>query len=240
MKGLLYRNFYLGKKTYILHGMIALAMAIFGVLVGISSHYGNLVNYADNNPGSFENIIKILMYLPIFMLVIAVQGISQNICADYKEGWMIFEYNLPVKDSVKVGAHYIAGLIIVAVGMGWGTLYMLLVSQISGVELVKGDFVKMLLIGLIGLVQIAFFIPVSLRVKTQKAVTTVLVIIICAVWFASFIQLGIVDEAELTMKVTRDIKLFKKIITNYWMIIIPVMLTTSFLCSLKTMKAKRI
>ena len=98
MKGLLYRDFYLGKKTYILYGMISIAMALFGILVSISFHCGNLVNYADNNPGSFENIIKILMYLPIFMIVIAVQGISQNICSDYKAGWMIYEYNLPMKN----------------------------------------------------------------------------------------------------------------------------------------------
>ena len=240
MKGLLYRDFYLGKKTYILHGMIALAMAIFGILVGVSSHCGNLVNYADNNPGSFEIIIKIFMYLPIFMLVIAVQGISQNICSDYKAGWMIYEYNLPVKDVVKVGAHYTSGLIIVAAGMVTGALYMLLVSQISGVELVKGDFIKMLLIGFIGLVQIAFFIPVSLRVKTMKAVSTIAVVIICVIWMVAFVQLGIVEETELFVKVAKDIKLFKNIIKNYWMVIIPAMLATSFLCSIKVVKAKRL
>lgn len=240
MKGLLYKDFYLGKKTYILHGVIAGAMALLGVLVSLSSVCGNLTGYANNNPGGFEIVIKIFMYLPIFMIVIGVQGISQSICSDYQSGWMLYEYNLPVKNLVKVGAHYIVGLIIVAMGMLIGAVHMLIISEISGVDLVKGDFYKMLLIGFLGLAEIAFFIPISLRVKTQKYVSTISVLLVCIVWFISFLQLAVVSEDELYTKVARDVKFFKETIYDYWWVIIPVVLVTSFFYSVKTMKAKRV
>ena len=240
MKGLLYRDFYLGKKTYILHGTIAAAMGLLGGLVSLSSVCGNLTGYANNNPGGFEIVIKIFMYLPIFMIVIGVQGISQSICSDYQSGWMLYEYNLPVKDSVKVGAHYIVGLIIVAMGMVIGLVHILIISEISGISIAKGDFYKMFLIGFLGLAEIAFLIPVSLRVKTQKYVSTISVLLVCIVWFISFVQLSVVTENELYAKVVRDVKFFKETIYGYWWVIIPVMLVTSFFCSMKTMKAKRV
>lgn len=240
MKGLLYRDFYLGKKTYILYGIIAAGIGFFGLLVSLSSVCGNLVNYADNNPGGFETTIKVFIYVPIFMVVMAVQGVWQCICSDYKSGWMLYGYNLPVKRSVTVGAHYITGILVVAAGMIIGLAHTLIISGFANVELGKKDFLIMLFLGFVGLVEITLFIPMSLLLKTEKAVSTASVLGGTVVWLIAMVQMAVAVESELEAKVARDFKLVKGIISDYWMIIVPVMLCVSFLCSVKILKAKRL
>ena len=133
MRGLIYRELYLARKSYI-GGLIAVAMfIILGVLIRMSLLYGNL---ADLEADAYKMVDLVsyiaFSYLPLVLLFIPFAGDGGVSISDYKSKWMLYEYTLPYNEKQLAGVKYIIkiGLMLLAFLLAFGNL--LLFGGLSG------------------------------------------------------------------------------------------------------------
>lgn len=200
MRGLIYRELYLARKSYI-GGLIAVAMfVVLGVLVRMSLLYGNL---ADLEPDAYKMVDLVsyiaFSYLPLVLLFIPFAGDGGVSISDYKSKWMLYEYTLPYNEKQLAGVKYIIkiGLMMLAFLLAFGNL--LLFGGLSGqgirgnatqdiegigVYNMEWNSIKILLIVMMLVTLIsAFTTPMLLRYKSTNAVVIRIVIVAVVLYF---------------------------------------------------------
>ena len=75
MKGLIYKEWCLGKKTFTLFLILSMVFTVLGILVFLSTMFGNLKTWPETEPGSIKVFATIFSYIPyILMLFTATQS----------------------------------------------------------------------------------------------------------------------------------------------------------------------
>ncbi len=174
MKGLLYKEWCLGKKR--LAPFVALAF-MFGsmlVLMLLSMKFGNLKPLVAEDPGMRDIVIKIAFYVPYVLLLLGVEVALQSICIDYTTGWMHYSYTLPVPGKWAVMARYIFILLYMAVSGLIGILYSFLVGAVSGENYDFSIFKIQAGLGIVIAVYMSLLMPLTLRFKEKKKVDNVM------------------------------------------------------------------
>lgn len=241
MKGLVYRDFYLSKKTFLLYTVLALATGLFGVLMSLSSRCGNLVSFADNSSGEFEVLINIFTYIPIILIVVSIWGVSQCIFSDYKSGWMYYSYTLPERKSIMAGVHYIVSILVVLAGVIYGIIHTYIIRSVAGLDITKNNMIGIALVGIIGVIYSVCLIPLSLVCKTQKRTQTIIIIWGVVLYIVSMIQFNLleVDDERVFKIIWADIKPVKDALVGYWWIILPLILVLSISISVRILKKNK-
>lgn len=170
MKGLLYKEFYLTRKTYLGFLGVAIGISLLCILVCISMICGNLQSVPTESPQDVEIYFQIFIYTPFVLLLFASNACEHSIYADYASGWMKYSYTLPTPVTKAIGVRYVAGIIIVAVCILFGFINAGIMSMILN-KPITAQIVKNLLgIAFIGLSISLIFLPLALRYKTAQAV----------------------------------------------------------------------
>ncbi len=170
MKGLLYKEFYLTRKTYLGFLGLAIGISLLCILVCISMICGNLQSVPTESPEDVESYFQIFIYAPFVLLLFASDACEHSIYADYASGWMKYSYTLPTPVTKAIGVRYLTGVIIVGVCIVFGFINAEIMSMILN-KPITAEIVKNLLgIALIGLSVNFIFIPLALRYKTAQAV----------------------------------------------------------------------
>lgn len=241
MKGLIYRDFYLGKKTFLLYTILALATGLFGVLMSLSSRCGNLISFAQNSPGEFGIVMDTFTYVPVILIVVSVWGIGQCIFSDYKSGWMYYSYTLPAKKSTMVGAHYIVSILVILAGVVCGIIHTYIIRSVAGFDITKKNVMGIALVGIIGVIYSMCLIPLSLASKTEKRTQTIIIIFGTVLYIVSMIQFSLleVDDERVFKIIWADIKPVKDALIGYWWIILPLILSLSISISVRLLKKNK-
>lgn len=194
MKGLIYRELYLARKSYI-GGMIVVAMFIvLGVLIRLSLVCGNL---ADLDAETYKMVDMasyiVFSYLPLLLLLVPLAGDGGVAISDYKSKWMLYAYTLQYSEKQMAAVKYIIKISLLLLGFGLAFCNLCLFGGLSGqgirgtdtvivdgiiLENMQWNSVKILLIVMMLVTAVsAFATPLLLRYKSTNAV----IIRICAV-----------------------------------------------------------
>lgn len=108
MKGLVFRELYLGRKNYIPAILIWLLMILFEILISLSIYHGNLSRL---DPGELEKVSNTVFntftYATAAILVFSLCSNDTTVYSDHSSGFMIYAISTPVRESVYVGVRYI-------------------------------------------------------------------------------------------------------------------------------------
>lgn len=170
MKGLLFKEFYLTRKTYL--GLLAVfaGVASLCALVCLSMICGNLQNIPAESPEEVNSFFQMFIYAPYAILVFAVTACEHSIFTDYATGWMKYSYTLPTPAKKAVGVRYLTGIIIAAVSFVLGLCNAGIMSLILD-KPISAEIVKNMLVILLVAIGYTFFdIPLALKYKTAQAV----------------------------------------------------------------------
>lgn len=173
MKGLFYKEWCLGRKTFFSFLALSFVFCILGVLVFLSMICGNLQAMPKEDPESVKLFRTIFFYVPYILLLFGVEGCHQSIYRDYESGWMTYSYTLPVTAYKAVGARYLMGGSILGIGFLYGLLNAVIISKLSKIafsfEIVK----NLILILIIAIIIFSLFLPLAMKLKKSRTVATI-------------------------------------------------------------------
>lgn len=107
LKGLVFRELYLGRKSYLLLTAIWLFMIVLGIMIQLSILYGNLSKEpAEELVKTVPTMLSIFTYAPAAILFATVAN-NNVIFSDYSVKWNIFSITTPISEKKYVGAKYL-------------------------------------------------------------------------------------------------------------------------------------
>lgn len=109
MKGLMYKELYLSRKSRIIGAAVYFVVLMLFVMIKLSILYGNLGKLDE---GITDNLQSIVYYIMVFgcAIVLFTSQYTSCIHADEKAGFRIYEHTLPVSERAIVGAVYLVNL----------------------------------------------------------------------------------------------------------------------------------
>lgn len=111
MKGLIYKELFLGKKTYLGLLAVALGLALLGILVGLGIRYGNIQDMAADEVTS---MFQMFVYFTYGILLFTIGEDFFAIERDKVKGWRKLEYTMPVTAKKQMAARYLtAGIVLI-------------------------------------------------------------------------------------------------------------------------------
>ncbi|MBO5166589.1 MAG: ABC-2 transporter permease [Lachnospiraceae bacterium] len=175
MKGLLYKEFFLGRKNYLAFLALFFVFALLGALVCLSMICGNLQSLPVEDPESVKTFALIFTYAPYALLLAVIFDGAQSVYRDHSCGFMKFTYTLPVKTEVAVGVCYLTELIFLGAGLVLGIINAGIISVLTETAFSAGTVKNMFVILLCAVFVYAWELPLAYRLKNQKTVSAVMV-----------------------------------------------------------------
>ena len=200
MKQLIFREFYLSRKTIMIDSAIAMGIYFVMLLTALSARFGNIGKYADP-----EAVKIILDYFPMasafvyLVLTIASEGVLSLVFSDYKSGWNAFMKSTENAPEKYIGVKYI----VVTIWMGVSLVVCIILTSVMSTACGGGaSSVRILMIAVsFMLVFMAYLIPSYYLVKKAEKAEFVLlipVVIITVPLTVFFIRSG--DAGESLMR----------------------------------------
>ena len=147
MKGLIYRELYLGRKNYLLHSAVFVFMFVISVLVYLSMEYGNLARLPEEELADSKRIINFIFSAVIPAILFMLSFITTDVAgSDFKSRWMLFQYTTPVKEEKYILAKYIIMLGSGAAAFVLSLLNAEILSLLSGTQPEKTTYSAIVLI----------------------------------------------------------------------------------------------
>ncbi|MBQ4283217.1 MAG: ABC-2 transporter permease [Lachnospira sp.] len=185
MKGLLYKEWCLQRKTIFTFVALALVFSLLGILMFISMKCGNLKGWQTENPESAQVFLSTFTYVPYIFMLLASQVCNAAVCSDYETGWMKYAYTLPVTGKVAVGTRYLFGCIAMVTGIIYGLVNALAIYAFAGLSF-DMNVIKYMLIILLGIVlSYSIFMPVSFKFKKKRTVSTISAVVFAFIYFGA-------------------------------------------------------
>ncbi len=154
MKGLIYKEFLLGKKNYLGFLAFAIGLACLGILVGLGTRFGNIQDYTVEEKSSFYNTF---VYFTYVLLLLVSTEICTSIARDKTSGWKKIEFTMPVSPIKRVGAWYLTGGMVLAGCFLVGLMNTGLMALMFG-QAVTGTIIKNMALILLGFVTVFLLI----------------------------------------------------------------------------------
>lgn len=183
MKGMIYRELYLARKTYIVGGIAVVLFILLGVLIRLSLVYGNLAELEED---AFEFVdlasYYAFSYLPLVLLGIACSSDGGVILSDYRSKWCLYSYTLPMKEQNQAMVKFVikVGFLLLTFLLGIGNLA--LFAGLSGRSIESGSMQLLLIVMMLVGVISAAATPMTIRYKSANAVIIRIVIVVIIVW----------------------------------------------------------
>ncbi len=185
MKGLLYKEFFLGRKNYFAFLALAFVFALLGVLVCLSMICGNLQTLPTEDPEGVKVLAMVFTYVPYSLLLAATFCGCNSIYSDRTSGFMRFSYTLPVKTEVMVGARYLIEIMILIAGFLFGIVNASIISAMTNIPFDIGIVKNMVVILGCMVFVYAWELPLAFRFQNPKTVSAVMVAFCVALYFVA-------------------------------------------------------
>lgn len=176
MKGLLFREFYLARKYYILSFALFIIISLLGILVRLSIIFGNLSSISPDRFTELDSqTLPIFTYLPTVILIISACTDGGVTYSDYASKWATYIQSCPVKESKTVAVKFIFKIMTLLICTVFGTINAVIIHKIAGENFRVTTFLNLSVIVTLGIVFSSIIIPLSYKYKTKNAVTARLV-----------------------------------------------------------------
>ena len=215
MKGLIYRELYIAKRSYLTGLFVTLAVMIVGILVRLSTIYGNLAKL-DGDSFRIMDVYtyNIFMYLPLIAAMCTFMTDHGVIIGDSKCRFGVFAYTLPVSEVQLAAVKFVilTGSAVASVVLG--VLNAAMICGISGKALSAGIMKIILIIAAIHIFYFSLSIPLLVGFKVKAAADALsfglvgIVVLILGLnmdrlreWFSQFTdESGDIIDSELLME----------------------------------------
>ncbi|MDE5737645.1 MAG: hypothetical protein K2H93_04695 [Oscillospiraceae bacterium] len=195
MKGLLFRELYLGRKFYLSTFIVQFITTGLAFLVLLSMKIGNLANLDDSiiDMEFFNGMIKALFIVALPVIYFCITGENGVHISDIKSRYYLFYDTLPVSAFQKTMIKYIIkfSLFVYALGMSmlsaWGYTVM------NGIAFDRNIYLMVLAVALLALMINTYQDPLILLCKSQKAITKIsgsvfVILALCYFGFAFYMM----------------------------------------------------
>lgn len=236
MKGLLYKEWLLGKKTFTLFLTLSMVFTVLGILVFLSTICGNLKTWPETEPGSIKVFATVFSYVPYVLMLFGITAVNQGIFMDCNSGWMKYSYTMPQKSNVIIGAKYIYALIIIVFSFVFGLINAGIISLMSGEQLTRELFRNFIVILVGAICVLATTIPLAIWVKNSTKLSTIGAIFVMGMYLAFGAVMVELDERYDDMATKMLEKFFDRAMTmvSIWsVVIIIIILAISIFTSCK-------
>ena len=182
MKGLIYREFYLIRKTLILTLLVYFVFVAMMSLVCISTYAGNLRGVKGVIEAFYP---QAYFYAACIALVGMGYGNNDVIQKDYQSRWQLYTYTLPVSDKKIIASKFIVRGILLLVGLVLAVIAEVIIAAAARMS-VSMDHIKNILI-LGALMTVGFSeIPLMLRFKNQNKTAIITLLAFAPILAAMF------------------------------------------------------
>ena len=125
LSSLLYRELYLSRKSLMANGIFALFLMFFGIMVSLSSKYGNLTLVSNHYK---EMIEEMTVIFSVFMPVYACAGVAISVVESWQfeceRKWRLFRKTTPISGMEYVGVKYLVLFLATGICAPISILYM--------------------------------------------------------------------------------------------------------------------
>lgn len=130
---LLYREFYLSRKSLFTNGVMALSIMILGILVLLSAKHGNLALIPEEYKEAVEEIIFMFSaFLPIYACVTFAISLVESWQFECDRKWKLFRKTIPVSGCEYFLVKYILLFAAMGLAIPLSALYMWCSDLIAG------------------------------------------------------------------------------------------------------------
>lgn len=120
MRGIIFKELYISRKKIYISIATYFFLMLLCVLVKMSAEFGN-IRLLDKE--AVENTLNIAFYFFVFGLLVVFTGfLVNNVSADLKSHWSIYQRTLPFTERQLVGAGYITNAVVLLVLFVFHTL----------------------------------------------------------------------------------------------------------------------
>lgn len=179
MKGLIFKEFYLGRKRFLTALMYLIIISVFSALTFISLDCGNLADFQAASiaergvPFIEEEQLKVTYTILVHMnfIIILFSGflIFDSFEADHKVKWDLYQYASPMSEWKIAGANFLSVIISAAVSVVLGLLDAVILSAVSGfalgTDIIKNFAAILIVVSLFATVEA----PLMYRYKSMNA-----------------------------------------------------------------------
>lgn len=189
LKGLFFRELYLGRRTYIAVTGIFFGIVTLILLVLLSMKVGNLAKLPADVIESAKGTIRMAaMFVPSAIFFMNTSVVVDTAPADLSEKWLRFMYSSPVSEGKILGVKFSVMFITAAVGYGLSALLALAVGALMGEPATITDFG---IIAAIMLIVVLFSILITVLSYAFKSTTGAIVIVLILAYFGMGIIIGL-------------------------------------------------
>ncbi|MDD6345819.1 MAG: ABC-2 transporter permease [Oscillospiraceae bacterium] len=185
MKGLIYRELYLSKKSYIAGFVTFLMIFLIGLLFRLSTEYGNLASLEGDAFRSVDIITYYeSLYVPPAVMFFAMMAEHGIIIADFKSKWNIFSYTLPISEKKTAFVKYLILVCSMLAGLIFSILNALIICGISERPFTFGIVKNILIIMTCILINQSINIPLLMKLRSKAKSDIVFTIAFAMLLFA--------------------------------------------------------
>ena len=174
MKGLIYREFYLSRKSVLLMLLVYVLFVLMLSLVMISTYAGNLAKDPEADEMCEYLYSQMYIYAGFIAIIGVTYGHNDIIEKDYRSHWQLYSYTMPVDEKTIIRSKFFYRGILILFGFLLAVLADAIFSIAAGKPLSVSHF-KNILILLFGYGMLCMSdIPMMLRCKTQGRAAAVI------------------------------------------------------------------
>jgi len=241
MKGLIYRELYLARKSI---GVCAVIyVLVFGLtfLTGLSLRYGNIAKY-----GSAESNAYLLLIMPVNLLCCAailivtgaeaVFNVSSN---DFKTPWMRYALATPAGIRKLVGAKYLAYLLLTVASLLVTGVSHVLCLSVSHISFSRSFLLFYLFLLCFSMLCMSFLIPLIFLIQNGEVVNwlTAIPFVAGVILFNILaIRIGSLDETDFIAFLNQYLspvltKLTNELLKTFFWVLLCLIITAIFIGS---------
>ena len=183
MKGLLFREFYLGRKYYLLSSLMFLLVMTLSLMMNLSLICGNLSRLSENSVFQIdENAFTIMKFLPCLVIFISFCTDGGVTFSDYNTNWLKYCSTTPMSHKKIVGVKFIAKLITLVIAFVLSLIYTAVLGGITSTSLSFSAIKNLIILFTLAVLFSSIFLTLSIIYKDKNAVAVRMVGIFAALY----------------------------------------------------------
>ena len=188
MKGLIFRELYLGKNNTLVVLCISFVMGIIGILVRLSMKIGNLTMLPEETLAEIDLSTYLIFSLTICTMLLMCNSMVAEVAGyDHRSKWMNFQYSAPINEEKYVFVKYLVMLATTAAAFVPSLINAVIIGALSNRPL---DFGIISVITVIACFTIIFTVFQTALIYLFHSVEKAMYVFISLV-IAAFLILGI-------------------------------------------------
>jgi hypothetical protein len=201
VKGLLYKEWCLGKRLFVGFLLLAVLFSVLGILVSLSLQFGNL-------KGEDDTFVRIFFYVPYLILLFSADICLQSVYRDYASGWMNYSYTMPMNSVKAVGARYLTGALLFGFSFVYNLVYSVILGSVSTISYQAEDMKNQVILLAVACLVFGVFLPLAFHFRTGRSVSAIAIGILAVAYTGSGVAMMILVEnganlAEVLQKTER-------------------------------------